>query len=144
MEHITRDNGCLVVVPGSHKFDLLEHENPDWEGGVNLFYHGIKDKSLLGQRVHLQMEPGDCVLFHSALIHGSGMNRTTGYRRAISAHYAPVEAEFIDTRGTQTEKLGIEFMKAIRKRMRVNVPFDYATMWKVRSRLVRGEGGWEV
>src|SRR5699024_3453004 len=119
MEPINRGNGCLVVVPGSHKFGLLDHENPQWEGGVNLFYDGIvigwesgtlclnpfcwpgiKDKSLIDSRVHLTMDPGDCVLFHSTLVHGSGINRTKGFRKAISAHYAPVEAEFIDISGT--------------------------------------------
>jgi phytanoyl-CoA hydroxylase len=35
MEPITRQNGCLVVVPGTHVDDLIPHEYPKWEGGVN-------------------------------------------------------------------------------------------------------------
>lgn len=31
MQHIHRENGCLVVVPGSHKIGLLDHEYPEWE-----------------------------------------------------------------------------------------------------------------
>src|SRR5699024_7879755 len=31
MEKITRANGCLVVVPGSHRGDHLEHGYPRWE-----------------------------------------------------------------------------------------------------------------
>lgn len=31
MEKVNRANGCLVVVPGSHKGDLLDHGYPDWE-----------------------------------------------------------------------------------------------------------------
>lgn len=31
MEKVTRDNGCLVVLPGSHKGELLEHGYPSWE-----------------------------------------------------------------------------------------------------------------
>src|SRR5699024_4109687 len=144
MEPITRDNGCLVVVPGSHRMELLQHEEPQWEGGVNLFYHGITERSLIESRVHLDMEPGDTVLFHSALIHGSGMNRTKGYRKAISAHYAPVESEFIDIRGTQHEKIGKEFMEVLSKRYKTELQFDYSLMWKVRAKLVRGEGGWYI
>lgn len=34
MESINRQNGCLVVLPGSHKGELLKHEYPKWEGGV--------------------------------------------------------------------------------------------------------------
>lgn len=28
---VTRANGCLVVIPGSHKGPLLKHEYPKWE-----------------------------------------------------------------------------------------------------------------
>ena len=31
--------------------------------------------------VHLEMGPGDTVFFHPLLIHGSGMNRTNGFRK---------------------------------------------------------------
>lgn len=31
MEKVHRENGCLVVVPGTHKGELLVHEYPDWE-----------------------------------------------------------------------------------------------------------------
>lgn len=31
MEEITRQNGCLVVLPGTHKGTLQEHDYPDWE-----------------------------------------------------------------------------------------------------------------
>lgn len=31
MEDITPENGCLVVLPGSHKGELLQHDYPEWE-----------------------------------------------------------------------------------------------------------------
>lgn len=31
MERVTRENGCLVAVPGTHKGELLAHDYPDWE-----------------------------------------------------------------------------------------------------------------
>jgi hypothetical protein len=31
MEHIHRGNGCLVVLPGTHKGELKEHGYPKWE-----------------------------------------------------------------------------------------------------------------
>jgi len=35
-------NGGLVLYPGTHKIDMLEHGIPDWEEGVNRGYWGIK------------------------------------------------------------------------------------------------------
>lgn len=51
------------------------------QGGVNKMYHGIRDYDPDQQRVHLVMEKGDTVFFHPLLIHGSGMNRTQGFRK---------------------------------------------------------------
>ena len=31
MQRVNRENGCLVVMPGSHKGKLLPHEYPKWE-----------------------------------------------------------------------------------------------------------------
>jgi phytanoyl-CoA hydroxylase len=88
LQEITKENGCLVVVPGSHLGELLPHENPEWDY-LNGGYFGAKDiDSAKAERVHLEMAPGDTVFFHPVILHGSGRNRTQGFRRAISAHYA--------------------------------------------------------
>ena len=31
MEKVNRANGCLVVLPGTHKGHLLQHQYPEWE-----------------------------------------------------------------------------------------------------------------
>jgi len=92
LEPVTRENGCLVVLPESHRGELLKHGNPDWEN-LNTGYFGVTDVKT-DERVHLEMNPGDTVFFHPILIHGSGRNRTQGYRRAISAHYTAVDVEW--------------------------------------------------
>ncbi len=92
LEPVTIENGCLVVVPGSHRGELLEHGNPPDIEHLNGGYWGVTDADdALERRVHLEMEPGDTVFFHPVLLHGSGRNRTEGFRRAMSAHYASVD-----------------------------------------------------
>jgi len=94
IDKVTRENGCLSVIPGSHKGKLREHGYPEWS--ANFLYHGIVDGNLdLDKRVFLEMDQGDCVFFHPLLIHGSGRNSTKGFRKAISCHYANgAECEF--------------------------------------------------
>ena len=82
----TRESGCLAVVPGSHRGDLRQHEEPDWEH-VNYGFYGV-NAAPLENRVHVEMQPGDTLFFHPLLIHGSGSNRSDDFRRAISVHYA--------------------------------------------------------
>ncbi len=94
----TRESGCLSVLPGSHKLGPLDHDMPDWEY-VNFGFYGIETGNAGGneggnegvdleQRVHVELEPGDTLLFHPLLIHGSGTNESDNFRRAISVHYA--------------------------------------------------------
>lgn len=82
----SRESGCLAAIPGSHKGELLDHADPDWEF-VNAGFFGIKNVDGSG-RVHLEMQRGETLLFHPLLIHGSGQNISSGFRRAISSHYA--------------------------------------------------------
>ena len=44
-------------------------------------YHGVHDFDPSSPRVHLEMGPGDTVFFRPLLMHGSGMNRTNGFRK---------------------------------------------------------------
>ena len=44
-------------------------------------FHGIKDYDKNNARVHLVMEKGDTVFFHPLLIHGSGRNKSQGFRK---------------------------------------------------------------
>ena len=87
----TRENGCLAVIPGSHKGELGWHGDPDWEH-VNSGFFALEDIDIEA-RVHVEMAPGDVLLFHPLLIHGSGRNRSAGFRRAISTHYASANCE---------------------------------------------------
>ncbi|MFZ5722488.1 MAG: phytanoyl-CoA dioxygenase family protein [Pseudomonadota bacterium] len=94
LEPVDRENGCLAVIPGSHRGELLEHGNIDDNRNINLAYFGARNVDL-ERRVHIPMAAGDTLFFHPLLLHGSGRNRSTGYRRAISAHYAACECRFL-------------------------------------------------
>ena len=100
LDAITRENGCLVVLPGTHTGELLEHDYPDWEH-QNFLFFGAKGIDV-DQRVHLEMDPGDTLFFHPLLVHGSGYNRTENLRRAIAVHYASSHCEDIWRGETKT------------------------------------------
>ncbi|XP_062066871.1 phytanoyl-CoA dioxygenase, peroxisomal-like [Lepus europaeus] len=139
MEHIDRNNGCLVVLPGTHKGLLKPHDYPQWEGGVNIMYHGIQDYEKNNARVHLVMEKGDTVFFHPLLIHGSGRNRTQGFRKAISCHYASADCHYIDVEGTSQENIAKEVSGMVDKFHVPEGTVDFKDVWMFRSRLVKGE-----
>jgi len=138
MQHIDRENGCLCVDPGTHKGKLFRHEYPS-DGIVNKAYHGIQGmteedtKSL----AHLVMEPGDTVFFHPLLIHGSGRNLSSRYRKAISCHFAATDCHFVELDGTIQAEMSKEIEDMARRRGVVGVGFN--DIWRLKSRLVNGK-----
>ncbi|XP_020024816.1 phytanoyl-CoA dioxygenase, peroxisomal [Castor canadensis] len=138
MEHIDRNNGCLVVLPGTHKGHLRPHSYPQWEGGVNILFHGIQDYDQNDARKYLVMEKGDTVFFHPLLIHGSGQNKTQGFRKAISCHFASANCHYIDVKGTSQEFVEKELVQLINRQYGVNYA-ELKDVWKFRARVVKGE-----
>ncbi|PAA80597.1 hypothetical protein BOX15_Mlig014171g1, partial [Macrostomum lignano] len=140
LEPVTRANGCLVAVPGSHLDGrLLPHDYPNWGGKVNKAFHGIVDLDPGSLPLtYLEMSAGDTVLFHPLLIHGSGANRTEGYRKAISCHYASAHVEYIDVTGTHQQKIADEVDEIVRQRLGPDAKLSYEDVWRLRARHVRG------
>uniref|UniRef100_A0A8B9QPP9 Phytanoyl-CoA dioxygenase, peroxisomal n=1 Tax=Anas platyrhynchos TaxID=8839 RepID=A0A8B9QPP9_ANAPL len=132
MERADETNGCLVVQPGTHKEPLKPHAYPQWEGKTNKLFHGIIDYDDKGPKVHLVMEKGDTVFFHPLLIHGSGINRTSGFRKVGNHLFS--EGYYIDVKDTIQEDLEKEL-----KFHGVFFSFVLKDIWNFRARLVRGE-----
>lgn len=138
MEHIDRNNGCLCVLPGTHKGPLKPHDYPQWEGGVNLMFYGIQDYDEKTPRVHLVMEKGDTVFFHPLLIHGSGWNRTQGYRKAISCHFASADCHYIDVKGTSQDVTERDIVGIGHKLYGIPKDTSLKEVSRYRARLVKG------
>jgi len=106
---------------------------------VNKMYYGIHDFDLDNlDLVHLEMHPGDTVFFHPMLIHGSGANLTSGFRKAISCHYAASECRYIDVTGTIQEEFKRE-VEAVASRKAGGQRIHINDVWRFKSRLVAGE-----
>ena len=149
MERVTRENGCLIAVPGSHRTELMEHGYPDWEGGVNAAYVGIMGVTPDIKYVHLPMEKGDTIFFHPLLWHGSGRNQTPNFRKAISCHFVSGDCRFINVKNTIQQELEDEFRGLLRiKLQRMGMPadddylnktFKMKDVWEMKSKVVQGD-----
>lgn len=81
------DNGCLHVVPGSHREPVHAHVK-DARPGSNYGYLEIVDHDM-SAAVPVLMRPGDLLVFHSHLMHRSTDNASDGIRAAMVYHYSP-------------------------------------------------------
>ncbi|MGE0722871.1 MAG: phytanoyl-CoA dioxygenase family protein [Alphaproteobacteria bacterium] len=79
-------NGCMRVVPGSHRLDLQRHVDTYADG--NLLSRGqvIVDVDE-ADAVDVTLEPGEMSIHHVKIIHGSDLNRSGDRRIGFAARY---------------------------------------------------------
>jgi ectoine hydroxylase-related dioxygenase (phytanoyl-CoA dioxygenase family) len=88
LSRATLENGCLWVLPGSHKGPIHAHV-PDRRPAANRAYTEIVDQDDSAREPAL-MQPGDVLFFHSYLMHMSTDNVADERRAAMVYHYASV------------------------------------------------------
>ncbi len=82
----TPENGCLWVVPGSHRSGQIFEHVPDRRRLSNRNYLEIVGQDVSAQQPCL-MQPGDVLFFHSYLMHRSSDNVASCRRSAVVYHY---------------------------------------------------------
>jgi len=83
----TLENGCIKVIPGSHKWGLQE-----W-GGITQKQDAPltqRDDVDLSAKMDVPLTAGSALFFHSLMAHGSGANTTPHPRNtALYAYFSP-------------------------------------------------------
>lgn len=83
LDPATRENGCVQIIPGSHKMGVI---NP--EHGSGFLTKEQADEICTPEKVvHLELEAGEVALLHNWVLHASDVNRSDQSRRAFSACY---------------------------------------------------------
>jgi phytanoyl-CoA hydroxylase len=93
LDDATVENGCLWVIPGSHRHGILwaMKENDDPEFDCNDESYGFPYADDDG--VPVEVTAGSIVFFNGYLLHRSLKNRAaSGYRRALVNHYMSAES----------------------------------------------------
>ncbi len=84
----TLENGCMVVIPGSHKRGVLPHEAVTDDYVIPEQHYRVEDT------ITVPMDPGDGLFFHSLLLHGTAENTSSMPRRAITISYMAAEYRY--------------------------------------------------
>jgi len=89
LDDCTLDNGCLLIVPGSHAVPILDHHQDDHFIGAILPSRGEID---LGKAEPVEVKAGGISIHHVRALHGSEPNRSAKPRRLLLLQYAAVDA----------------------------------------------------
>ena len=81
----TQQNGCIWVIPGSHKQGALEGLKS--RGVLGALYTDVE--LLDGEAIPVEVPAGSVVWFHRDLVHGSQSNRSNVGRRVFVIAYQP-------------------------------------------------------
>ncbi len=80
-DYSTVDNGCVWVVPGSHLWSIEDAQAMIERGRKN--FDSVPRVFDLPNAVPAEMKPGDILLHHTKVLHGSQINTSRQLRRVI-------------------------------------------------------------
>ncbi|HEX6357388.1 phytanoyl-CoA dioxygenase family protein [Actinophytocola sp.] len=90
LDDATVDNGCLWVLPGSHRTGILfptrDQDDPRFDCTKEAF--GFPDEDA----VPVEVPAGAAVIFNGYLLHRSLPNKSNSFRRALVNHYMSAES----------------------------------------------------
>jgi ectoine hydroxylase-related dioxygenase (phytanoyl-CoA dioxygenase family) len=85
LDDVDVENGCLHIVPGTHKLDLLCTVEADTATSITNVTVPLPEEM---KAEPVEMRAGDVLFFNGQVVHGSPPNVTEDrFRRAITCHY---------------------------------------------------------
>lgn len=86
------ENGCMRVIPGTHKHGLMDHAFTDRPGlALN---QGLVDAVDESAARNVVLEPGQVSLHDAMVVHGSNANRSGQRRCGYAIRYMPATSHF--------------------------------------------------
>ncbi|MDA7498139.1 phytanoyl-CoA dioxygenase family protein [Akkermansiaceae bacterium] len=85
VDQSTIENGCMQVIKGSHKLGRINHILSGDQAGADM--ERVEEAKKRLDLVHVTMDPGDALFFHSNTLHASDANESDHPRWAMICCY---------------------------------------------------------
>jgi len=85
VDNCKKINGCLQVIPGSHKLGRIDHNLVGEQAGVDP--GRLAEVQAVMPTVYVEMNPGDVLFFHCNTLHASSRNDSSYRRWAFIVSY---------------------------------------------------------
>jgi len=132
LEPSTRANGCLRVIPGSHRDRMLHPHLHEDRQDLTLQQRMADGAFDAADAVDIELQPGQMSLHDVYMIHGAAANTSTQRRTGIALRYMPATAHFDRS------------LKPVDGKTGVAVNFAQRPLWLVKGRDVCGRNDFTV
>ncbi len=85
----TVENGCLMVIPASHRWGDLQHKEAKNSDSMLTRGHYIAEDFDKTKAFPVVLEPGEAVILHTAIVHASEPNHSTDRRIGMLIDFMP-------------------------------------------------------
>lgn len=102
----TSENGCLRVIPGSHRQQRLARHTENNGDGLALHLELDAEEFNEAEAQDIVLEPGQVSLHDVYLYHGSEANRSDEPRRGMTLRYMPTTSVYDHDRATRFQRDG--------------------------------------
>jgi len=93
LDDATTENGCLWVIPGSHKRGILWPQRVQHDTRFDCAHESFRFPYTDDDAIPVEVKAGDMVFFNGYLLHRSLPNRAqSGFRRVLVNHYMSAES----------------------------------------------------
>lgn len=86
LDYTDKENGGMIVIPGSHKWGFLKHELPK-QDNLNRGIFGVMGYDDDPRQLEVKLDAGDCLFFHARTLHKTPANTTKRKRRVVTVHF---------------------------------------------------------
>lgn len=93
LDRSTKENGCMSVIPGTHRNGFSKYTEADLSR--NTFRKQIADTVDESKTVYFELEPGECSLHDSRIVHGAKPNTSAHRRCGYTMRYLPAASRVI-------------------------------------------------
>ena len=132
LEPSNRNNGCLRVIPGSHRDQKLHPHLHEDRTDLTLQQRMAEGTFDEAQAVDIELEPGQMSMHDVYMIHGAQANRSTQRRTGVALRYMPASSHFDRSLKPVDGKTG--------------VPVSFATrpLWLLRGKDASGRNDFQI
>lgn len=97
------DNGCLLVLPGTHRMDFAAERLDD----AQFLRQDLEaNRAVLQTQVSVELQPGDVLFFHCRLFHAAGSNQTDQTKLSVVyTYHAPDNRPLPGTRSASLPEI---------------------------------------